>query len=77
MCLAVPVKVLKTEDETAQVEINGVTMNVSTALMDGVEVGNWVLVHAGYIIEIISEENAQDKLELWDEYYKITGKNAE
>jgi hydrogenase expression/formation protein HypC len=69
MCLAVPSKVLsKDEDNFAiEVDIMGNTKTVSALLAPEVEVGDWVLVHAGQVISIISDEEAQGTLALWEE----------
>ena len=69
MCLAVPAKVLsKDEDNYAiDVDIMGNTKTVSALLTPEVEVGDWVLVHAGQVISIISDEEAQGTLAIWEE----------
>ena len=70
MCLAVPVKVLEVIDNMhAKVEIDGVKLEVASGLVDNVELGDYVLIHAGFIIEKVSNEEAQEKLKIWDEYY--------
>ena len=75
MCLAVPVKVTNIIDsERAVVDAEGVSLEVSTVLVESVSDGQWVLVHAGFVIETLTEEAARDKLDLWDEYHRITGK---
>ncbi|MBU1221980.1 HypC/HybG/HupF family hydrogenase formation chaperone [Myxococcota bacterium] len=75
MCLAVPVKVTNIIDnERAVVDAEGVSLEVSTVLVDMVSEGQWVLVHAGFVIETLTEEAARDKFDLWDEYHRITGK---
>lgn len=75
MCLAVPVKVTNIIDnERAIVDAEGVSLEVSTVLVDHISVDQWVLVHAGFVIETLTEEAARDKLDLWEEYHRITGK---
>jgi len=67
MCLAIPAKVVDVKGDSARVDFGeGVLREVNVALVD-VEVGNYVLVHAGYAIEVISEEEAQETLRLWNE----------
>lgn len=74
MCLAVPVKVIDIEEDVfAHVEIHGVKLKVSRMLIDELNVGDYVLVHAGFIIEKLSLEDAQDKLELYAEYQEKAG----
>ncbi|MBU1536500.1 HypC/HybG/HupF family hydrogenase formation chaperone [Myxococcota bacterium] len=72
MCLAVPVQVIEkgTQEGLVTVAVDGVSLQVGTALVEKVEMGDWVLVHAGYIIEVYSEEAAMDKLALFEEFYE-------
>lgn len=68
MCLALPVEVVKIQDEmTAVVEIGGARKAISLALLDGVTEGDYVLVHTGFAIERINEEEARKTLELFEE----------
>jgi hydrogenase expression/formation protein HypC len=72
MCLAVPAEVLELkEDELALIEIGGVRKDVSLMLVDGVEVGDYVLVHAGFAIEKIDEYEARKTLELLEEFTRL------
>ncbi len=72
MCLAVPVQVtaIGPREGLATVQVDGVSLEVGTALVDEVKEGDWVLLHAGYIIEVYTEEAAQDKLALFEEFYE-------
>lgn len=75
MCLAVPVKVLERDsDKTAMVEIDGVKLSVSTLLIGDIAPDDYVLVHAGFIIEKLHPEDARDKIALFEEYrQKVEG----
>jgi hydrogenase expression/formation protein HypC len=64
MCLAVPVKITSIEGDQADVDIGGVTRRVSIALTPEAEVGNYVLLHTGYAINVLNEEEAQETLSL-------------
>jgi hydrogenase expression/formation protein HypC len=65
MCLAIPAKVIeKTGTNLAVVEVMGVTRTISLDLVPTAELGQWVLMHAGFGIEIIDEQFAQETLEL-------------
>ena len=64
MCLAVPMKVVRIEDNTARVEQDGVSRNVRVDLLGGVVVGEYVLVHAGIAIERVRPEEAEETLRL-------------
>jgi len=68
MCLAIPAEVVEIfEDETALIEFGGAKRKVSLALVDGVGTGDFVLVHAGFAIEKLSEEEAEQTLALFQE----------
>jgi len=67
MCLAMPARVIEIEGDTARVNLGGVRKAVSLALVDGVEVGDYVLVHVGYALNRISTEEAERTLALFAE----------
>jgi hydrogenase expression/formation protein HypC len=65
MCLAIPARVvLIGENRMAQVDIHGVTRTVSLDLVPDAELGSWVLVHAGYAIQVVDEQFAAESWEL-------------
>ena len=65
MCLAIPAQVSDIgEDNLATVDIMGVTRQVSLDLTPAAKVGDYVLVHAGFAIEIVDEQFAQETLDL-------------
>ena len=64
VCLAVPVKITSIEGDQADVDIGGVTRRVSIALTPEAEVGNYVLLHTGYAINVLNEQEAQETLSL-------------
>jgi len=71
MCLAVPTKIVKIEkDQIAEVVLSGVRMKVSLALLPEAKLGDYVLVHVGYAINILSEEEAKETLKLLSELEK-------
>lgn len=63
MCLAVPGKIIEQNDEEATVDLQGNRLKVSTAMTPEVGVGDWVLVHAGFTITQLDEQEAR---ETWD-----------
>ena len=67
MCLAVPVLIQKIEGVSAVVELGGVTRTISLMLTPEAEVWNYVLVHAGYAIGMVDEEEAKNTLRLLEE----------
>ncbi len=62
MCLAIPMRILSISDSTAVVEQSGVRRQVSIALVPEVSVGSFVLIHAGFAIAVVSEDEARENL---------------
>ncbi|MDD2422332.1 MAG: HypC/HybG/HupF family hydrogenase formation chaperone [Heliobacteriaceae bacterium] len=69
MCLAVPGKViaLDAKQQWAELESFGFSRKVGTQLIDHVEIGDYLIVHAGFAIEKLDLEEAQERLRLWEE----------
>ena len=71
MCLGIPaqiVEIVDPEAKTAKAEIGGVRRIVSCALLEGeAQVGEWVLVHVGFALDRIHEEEARETLLLLSE----------
>ena len=67
MCLAIPGKILKINGNSALVDFDGIKQNVIIALIQDPEVGKFVIVHAGYAIEQINEQEAMDAINQWKE----------
>ena len=67
MCLAIPGEVKEIRGSTARVDFGGgVQMDVNISLVN-VKVGEYVLVHVGYAIQVIDREAAAETLQLWEE----------
>jgi len=67
MCLAIPAKVLDIKGDRAQVDFGGgISRDVNITLVNA-KVGDYILVHAGYAIQVLSEEEARETLLLWNE----------
>ena len=77
MCLGIPGQVVSFLDETdqlAKVEVTGVTRNINIGLVrdEGIEIGDWVLIHVGFAMSIIDQDeaaNAMDGLKLLGEQF--------
>jgi hydrogenase expression/formation protein HypC len=69
MCLAVPAKVISIDEDfiTAEIDLMGNRKTVGIMLTPDAIVGSWVLVHAGQAIGVVSDEDAAESLELWEE----------
>lgn len=65
MCLAIPSKVIKINDMIATIDVYGARRDISLMLMpDEVEIGDYVLVHAGFAIQKVREDVARESLSL-------------
>jgi hydrogenase expression/formation protein HypC len=70
MCLAIPAKVLEVQGNVAKVDFGqGVARDVNVMLVEA-HVGEYVLVHAGYAIQVVDQEAAEETLRLWEEILK-------
>ncbi len=68
MCLAIPAKVVEiAEGDQAIVDLGGVRKDVSLALVEGVQVGDYVIVHVGYALTRLDPEEAEKTLALMAE----------
>ncbi len=68
MCLAIPVKVVELmEGDQATVDVGGVRKAISLALVDGIAVGDYVILHVGYAIQKLDPEEAEKTLALFAE----------
>lgn len=67
MCLAIPGKILQITGNSALIDFDGIQQNVIIALIQNPEVGKFVIVHAGYAIEMMDEKDALEAIEQWKE----------
>ncbi len=67
MCLAIPALVKSIDGSLAEVEVGGVTRQASLRLTPEAKVGDYVLLHTGYAISIVDEEEARETLKLLKE----------
>ncbi len=66
MCLALPGKVMAIDGDEGDIDFGGVMKRTNLSLVEA-NVGDWVIIHAGFAIEILDEEEAQKTIELWKE----------
>jgi hydrogenase expression/formation protein HypC len=67
MCLAIPGRVVELVDEEARlakVDVSGVVRNVNVGLLEGVAVDDWVLIHVGFALSKVDEDEAHATLAL-------------
>jgi len=64
MCLAIPSQIVSIDDGMAVIDVDGVRREVSLLLLEDPQVGDWVIVHAGFAIQTIDEQAAQESLQI-------------
>ena len=67
MCIASPGQVQKISGATAEVDFGGVRRNAETTLVPTVKKGDYVLVHAGFIITVLEKKDALERIKLFKE----------
>ena len=77
MCLAIPAKVIEIKDDNlAVVDILGATREASLDLTPQAKLGDYVLIHAGFAIEIVDEEFARETIDLIREFPELADVQA-
>lgn len=72
MCIAVPLKVIKVEDDVAYLKVGDGEIKVSLLLLDEeVKIGDYLLVHAGFAIRRLEEKDALETIKLMEEALKL------
>jgi len=70
MCLAIPGRIIEMVDGAngvAKVDVSGVRRNVNIALLDGADVGDYVLIHVGFALSKVDEKEAEETLRMLQE----------
>jgi hydrogenase expression/formation protein HypC len=67
VCLGIPMKVAKIKGQLGWVKTGGLTRQVNIQMVPDVQIGDYVIVHAGFAIEIIDPKAAQETLSLLKE----------
>ena len=65
MCLAIPGKIVNIDGDMGDVDFGGVTRKANLSMVDA-QVGDWAVVHAGFAIQLMDEEDAQETIRLWN-----------
>lgn len=69
MCLAIPSRIIDIESGTATIDVEGVRRKASLMLVEDAKVGDYVIVHAGFAIQVIDEAAALESLNLMREVF--------
>ena len=72
MCLSIPAKILSIEGKTARASVGGTIINVGLHMIDDIKEGDYVLVHTGFALQKISDDEAQETLKLIREMENIS-----
>ena len=76
MCLAIPAQITElSEDRMALASILGTTRAVALDLVPSAQVGDYVLVHAGFAIEIVDEQYAQETIDLIKQFPELAAED--
>jgi hydrogenase expression/formation protein HypC len=67
MCLAVPAKVISIKDDTAMVDVAGIRREASVMMTPEVKVGEYIIMHAGFAIQVLDTAEAEETLRLIEE----------
>ncbi len=68
MCLAVPGQLIELNGEQGKVDMHGSEVEVSTVLVPEVKLGDWVLIHAGFAIQRLDEDEAMETWQLLKDF---------
>jgi hydrogenase expression/formation protein HypC len=71
MCLAIPALIKSIDGKEAEVEIGGVSRRISLWLTPDARVGDYVLLHTGYAINILDQDEAEETLRLLEEMAEL------
>jgi len=71
MCLGVTARVVKIDGKKADVEFDGVIQTISIAMTPEVKIGEYVMLHAGFAISIIDQQQAEETIEIFMEIKKM------
>lgn len=74
MCLSIPAKIEEINGDKARVSMSGNEYQADISLLDEVGQGDYVLLHAGFAIQKISEEHARETLQLIEEMNRVKNK---
>lgn len=76
MCLAIPTRIVAIDGHMAQVELGGIERQISLALTPEAGVGDYVIVHTGFALSVLDEQEAQETLRLFAEMGALADEEA-
>jgi hydrogenase expression/formation protein HypC len=76
MCLAIPSRIVDIKDGVATIDVEGVRRSASLLLLEDPKVGDYVIVHAGFALHKIDEEDAMETLKILREALALTERDT-
>lgn len=73
MCLAVPLKLIKINGKTGIGEYDGISREIALDFIKNPQIGEYLMVHAGFAVEQISADEAAHNIKEWKEYKNACG----
>ena len=64
MCLAIPAKIISKKDDTAMVDVSGVQREANLMLCPDAQVGDYIIMHAGFAIHLLDKKDAEETLQM-------------
>ena len=81
MCLGIPGKIISIYEDhgtkMAKINFGGVTREACIEVIEDAKPGDWTIVHAGFALNLLSEEEAQDQLKLLQEFAENAAKHIQ
>ncbi len=74
MCLSIPAKVLSIKEDTARVSVGGAEYEANLQMLEDVKIGDYILLHTGFAIEKLNEEDAKESLKAFEEFEDLNKK---
>ncbi|OYD16678.1 hypothetical protein CH330_02140 [candidate division WOR-3 bacterium JGI_Cruoil_03_51_56] len=77
MCLGIPVRIVELNRDTAIGEVGGVQREISVMMTPDAKVGDYVIVHAGFAIQIVDQEEAKENLRILEQMARAVDEKRE
>jgi hydrogenase expression/formation protein HypC len=72
MCLAIPVRIAELKGDMAVGEVGGIEREISVMMTPGVKVGDYAVVHAGFALQVVDQQEAEENLRILTEMARAT-----
>jgi hydrogenase expression/formation protein HypC len=71
MCLSIPAQVISIDGQIAEVSVGGTLVKANLSLVDNIKTGEYILLHAGFALQKINEEEAAETLDIFKEFNEL------